>query len=563
MAVTLLGTIKVSGLNTSTTGTLDTTGATLLVVHVAYLAGNPPAISDSKGNGWTGLTEATSTVSGADRIFYAPNPTVGTGHTFTFTGTGVGCQLVAAAFSGIRLTPDPFDTEAQFVGGPAATTASPGPITTSVPGELVVSGFAWNNNNTTATMDNGFTVTDSTDFVGGTNFGAAFAYKVQATTTTYSPGWTNGATGRSEAVIASFIPEAGVLKSVSDSFTLSDTIGEGRGYAFADTLSFSDAVSTTVTGGGAFAVTELLGDFLNIRDTAVATFGFFPPGGQRGNIDYDQIRLSARAGTGTKLHTLTGSLTTGNTVVSDSSGNLIDAGAAPGTGTVTHTGGALTNNLPVLGAGSGDVKIGTAAQLVPTLPSDATKYLDGTGAFTVPAGGSTPGLVLLEQHTASSSAALSFTTCITSSYDDYLISLVNIIPATNSAIIRLRVSTNGGSSYDSSGIYSVAQWLWVPGSQASIGNTAQTYFSITDSAEPTSNSSTYSINAKLYLYNPLSAVTYKAMTGEVVQFNDSSLVNGISFRGFYKSATAVNAFQFDFTSGDIASGTIRVYGYAK
>ena len=61
----------------------------------------------------------------------------------------------------------------------------------------------------------------------------------------------------------------------------------------------------------------------------------------------------------------------------------------PSAGTVTHTSGALTNNLPVLGAGSADVKIGTAAQLVPTLPADATKYLDGTGAFTVPAGSAT------------------------------------------------------------------------------------------------------------------------------------------------------------------------------
>ncbi len=54
---------------------------------------------------------------------------------------------------------------------------------------------------------------------------------------------------------------------------------------------------------------------------------------------------------------------------------------------VTHTAGPLTVDLPVLGAGAADTKIGTAAQLVPTLPADATKFLDGTGAFTVPAGG--------------------------------------------------------------------------------------------------------------------------------------------------------------------------------
>jgi hypothetical protein len=57
-----------------------------------------------------------------------------------------------------------------------------------------------------------------------------------------------------------------------------------------------------------------------------------------------------------------------------------------GTGTVTHTSGALTANLPVLGNGGADVKVGAAAQLVPTLPADATQFLNGTGAFSVPTG---------------------------------------------------------------------------------------------------------------------------------------------------------------------------------
>jgi len=55
-----------------------------------------------------------------------------------------------------------------------------------------------------------------------------------------------------------------------------------------------------------------------------------------------------------------------------------------GGGTVTHSSGALTSNAPVLGNGSGDIKVGTTAQLVPSLPSDASKYLDGTGAWSAP-----------------------------------------------------------------------------------------------------------------------------------------------------------------------------------
>ncbi len=172
------------------------------------------------------------------------------------------------------------------------------------------------------------------------------------------------------------------------------------------------------------------------------------------------------------------------------------------------------------------------------------------------------GLVLLEQHTASSSAVLDFTTCITSVYDSYLIQFVNVIPATNGAIIYMRLSTDGGATYDTTAIYTIAAWLWINGSQAAVGGT-NGYFPLTSGSEPTSNSSTYSINGDVKLSNPLSAVTYKHIAAEMGQLNSASQINGIALRGFYASATAVNAFRILFDSGNIASGTIRVYGYTK
>src|SRR6185503_12648476 len=86
----------------------------------------------------------------------------------------------------------------------------------------------------------------------------------------------------------------------------------------------------------------------------------------------------------------------------------------------------------------------------PTLPNDATKYLDGTGAYTVPAGSS--GLVLLEQHTASSSATLDFTS-ISGTYDEYEIHFVNIVPATNNVSFQMRMGTGAGPTYDSGNNY--------------------------------------------------------------------------------------------------------------
>ncbi len=511
MSAALIGTISVTGFSTSTTATLNTTGASLLVIHVSYLAGNPPAISDSKGNSWTGLTEATTVVSGACRLFYVANPTVGTGHTFTFTGTGVSGCLIAAAFSGLRLSPDPFDTDATAIGGVSATQVAPGPITTSITDQLVVSGFAWNNNNTAAALNNGFTVTDSIDLLTGTNFGGAFGYKIQATITTYSPEWSNGATGRREAAIAAFIPESGVPESVSDSLTVSDAIGEGRGYAFADSLSFSEAVTSTVSGGGAFVIPELLGDFLNIKDAAATDFVYSPPGGQRGNIDYDQIRRAARSGDGAKLHTLTGSVTTGHGVVFDANGNLIDSGAAP-----------------------------VAA----------------------------PALVLLEQHTASTSASLVFTTrnatgqsgaTIQSDFDNYEIRLINIVPATNNVTFRMQFSTDGGLNYDTGTNYSYTfgnDWI-------NTGNTGGAASQVAIPIDNVGNSSNYSLNGIGQMYNPGGAI-YKPVSFDSVLFNAavSSIIHTRT-GGWWLSTSAANAFRFIMSSGDITSGTVRVYGVAK
>ncbi len=75
-----------------TTGTpIDTTGANLLIFGVSYLDGSAPTISDSKSNTWTALTATLPSTSGDIRIYYAKNPTVGAGHTFSATGTGSTC----------------------------------------------------------------------------------------------------------------------------------------------------------------------------------------------------------------------------------------------------------------------------------------------------------------------------------------------------------------------------------------------------------------------------------------------------------------------------------------
>jgi hypothetical protein len=176
-------------------------------------------------------------------------------------------------------------------------------------------------------------------------------------------------------------------------------------------------------------------------------------------------------------------------------------------------------------------------------------------------GGSGGAITLLEQHTASASATLDFTSWYSSTYDEYIIRIIDVIPATDNTDLQVLASTNGGSSYDTSAIYDFqVQLAW--------SNTTSEGGSLNNTVGPVAgnigNDSTGGVAGSLTLSNPGSTTTYKKFYG-VMEFFHATLnqfLNGP--RGFvYKNTSAVNALRFKFSSGNIASGTIRIYGVAK
>jgi len=201
----------------------------------------------------------------------------------------------------------------------------------------------------------------------------------------------------------------------------------------------------------------------------------------------------------------------------------------------------------------------------PKYPNDATKYLDGSGAYTVPAGGSSAGVVLLEQHTASSSATLDFTTGITSTYDDYMFELVNVLPASNAVDMWLRVSTNGGSTFDATaGAYNTLAFRWTSGASAAAGGTS-TNMQVDGGggADPVSSTAANGgVNGTYYMYGAANTAMGTVFKGEVTNGSTNGF-RGAVVAGTWTTTTAVNAVRFLFSSGNIASGTIRLYGVAK
>jgi hypothetical protein len=172
---------------------VDTTGANFIVMNLAGVSPGTP--SDNKSNSPTCLT---AQIKGGvtNRLCYFPNPTVGSGHTFTLGGTVT--SLVVAAFSGVK-TSSPFDQEnGDNVCSANCATFS---ITPSEDNELVVAGLTHETVGS-ASIDASMTILDQIPLSGGVNYGGALAYIVQTSAGAISPTWTIASADA--ATIASF-----------------------------------------------------------------------------------------------------------------------------------------------------------------------------------------------------------------------------------------------------------------------------------------------------------------------------------------------------------------------
>lgn len=174
-----------------------------------------------------------------------------------------------------------------------------------------------------------------------------------------------------------------------------------------------------------------------------------------------------------------------------------------------------------------------------------------------------PARVLLDTQTASSSATINFTSFTNSNiYSQYEIEALDVIPATNNVSFHMRVSTDNGSTYPSTNEYS-----WTSLKKES-GTAGAQDFSATATAQivivdELSSTTTNALNASILTGNLASTSVYKGF-----KFNSGNIDNGndittSSGTGFYLSATAVTALRFLMSSGNIASGTFRLYGIRK
>lgn len=196
MAFALVAHATLQAVVGGTTSAVDTTGASLLVACVTDFAANSAAVSDSKGNTWIatpnppfGLNNFGSADQAELKFFYAKNPTVGTGHTFSFTSNA--STFLVSAYSGADTTA-PYDTGSQGGGrsGPGSGSAQAGSITPSQANSLIVTVVTPSDSSSGApTVDSSYTITDSSAYQLGVAEGGGMAYFIQSTATATNPKW--------------------------------------------------------------------------------------------------------------------------------------------------------------------------------------------------------------------------------------------------------------------------------------------------------------------------------------------------------------------------------------
>jgi hypothetical protein len=241
-------------------------------------------------------------------------------------------------------------------------------------------------------------------------------------------------------------------------------------------------------------------------------------------------------------------LVSGTNIKTVNSQSLLGSGniSIPLTSPAGTTGQVQINSSGAFGA----VGSGTAGQVLTSAGAGAAPTF-----ATPPAAGS---MVFISSVTASSSTTVQFTN-IDSTYDVYVIELVTAIPAVNTDQLRMRFSSNNGSTYFSGGSDYAFSWM-------ENGSNAPT---------PTGNNSN-SIN-HIPLASVSSSVFGAGVSGFIKIFNPARAAYTLVLSDFTFSPTEIrsqqnrgsavvlqsaakNAVQLYFGSGNIASGTFRLYG---
>jgi len=187
-----------------------------------------------------------------------------------------------------------------------------------------------------------------------------------------------------------------------------------------------------------------------------------------------------------------------------------------------------------------------------------------TAITALPSAVSGGAMTLLETQTASSSATISFTSNIDSTYKEYVFKFYNIHPATDDQSFQVNFR-DGGSAYDATKTttYFDATHGEDDGSAVLNYETGHDLAQSTGSqflSEGISNDADHGSSGTLHLFNPSSTTFVKNFICRSNGTRHSNISSDVFVAGYCNVTAAIDGVQFSMSSGNIDSGVIKLYG---
>jgi len=186
----------------------------------------------------------------------------------------------------------------------------------------------------------------------------------------------------------------------------------------------------------------------------------------------------------------------------------------------------------------------------------------------LPSGVTGSSLVLLSEQTASSSATIDFTSDIDSTYKEYQVHAINIHPEENGRVLSFQTDTGTNTSYNQT----VTCTHFQTNHQEDDGGTGLGYDTASDLAQSTSfipltSGSTANNNddnccSILHLFDPSNTTFVKHFIVRTQNINSTSDPNSNEsyVAGYFNTTTALTRIRYKMSSGNIDSGTFKLYG---
>jgi hypothetical protein len=188
-----------------------------------------------------------------------------------------------------------------------------------------------------------------------------------------------------------------------------------------------------------------------------------------------------------------------------------------------------------------------------------------TAITALPSAISSGAMTLLETQTASSSATISFTSNIDSTYKEYQFHFTDIHPATDSAMLTFQADTGTNTSYNQT----ITSTNFRSKHSENDDAAGVEYRTARDLAQSTSfkqlsegvdNDNDSSLCGILHIFEPSSSTFVKHFISRCIAVINYPTQTETYAAGYFNTTTALTRFQFKMNSGNMDSGTIKLYG---